>query len=212
MRYFVMRARKGATSSSGVRKTMGYPDHFEVIAHSVISALFVSKNTRPDVVFYTVMEGSPVPPVTVKLVSRELESLGGFDEEAVVRLYEKALEDAARLSKGESRNVLPGVYLEKISFEALIKKLADRMPLFMMDKKGRDIRDMDLVPLEEEYDPNPSKKDLGFLLTDHIPMQKKTYNLMKRLGVCEMSLGPVMLFAAHCITLVHNEIDRKSTN
>jgi tRNA (pseudouridine54-N1)-methyltransferase len=200
VRYFIMRARKGATSPQGVRKTMGYPDHFEVIAHSLISALLVSKQTRDDVVFYTVMEGAPHAPVTVRFTSNLMESLGGFNEEAVILLFEKALADAGSLTKGDSREVLPGVSLEKISFEALIKDLASRMPLYMLDKKGKDIRQTDLSPILKDRG--------GFILTDHIPMQKKTYSLMKRLGVKEISLGPVMLFAAHCISIIHNELDR----
>ena len=200
MRYFIMRARKGATSSQGVRKTMGYPHHFEVIAHSLISALLVSKQTRNDVVFYAVMEGAPHAPVTIRFDSGRMESLGGFNEEAVIILFEKAMSGAGSLIKGDSQEVLPGISIEKISFEALIKELVSRMPLFMLNKKGKDIRSTNLSLI--------LKNQGGFILTDHIPMQKKTYSLMKRLGVKEISLGPVMLFAAHCISIIHNELDR----
>ncbi|NMV94424.1 tRNA (pseudouridine(54)-N(1))-methyltransferase TrmY, partial [Vibrio cholerae] len=52
--------------------------------------------------------------------------------------------------------------------------------------------------------PNPC-----FILTDHIPMPKKSGNSMKRLGVEKISLGPKMLFASQCVTLIHNEIDHQ---
>ena len=203
-----MRARKGATTSSGVRKTMGYPDHFEVMAHSLISALLVSKRTRDNVVFYAVMEGSPYPPVTVRFESSSMESLGGFNEEAVITLFEKALAEAGKLQKGESRGVLPGVFLQKVSFEALIKDLVARVPLYMLEKKGRDIRETFSTRTGSGDGGGQDAVRCGFILTDHIPMQKKTYSLMKRLGVKEMSLGPVMLFAAHCISIIHYELDR----
>jgi tRNA (pseudouridine54-N1)-methyltransferase len=53
-------------------------------------------------------------------------------------------------------------------------------------------------------------EDGCFLFTDHIPMQKKTLSLLSRLGVRQLSLGPRMLFASHCMVLVHNELDRRA--
>ena len=71
------------------------------------------------------------------------------------------------------------------------------MPIYLLEKKGEDIRAADLTG------------DRAFIFTDHIPMQKKTLSLLRRLGVRGLSLGPKVLFAAHCITLVHNELDRR---
>ena len=95
--------------------------------------------------------------------------------------------------------VEPGILLHKISFEALVKGLSREMPIYILDKKGEDIRAAEFVG------------DCAFIFTDHIPMQKKTLSLLKRLGVRGLSLGPKVLFAAHCITLVHNELDRRET-
>jgi tRNA (pseudouridine54-N1)-methyltransferase len=47
-----------------------------------------------------------------------------------------------------------------------------------------------------------------FLLTDHLPMPKKTFHSLGRLGAEKISLGPVMLFASQCVVLIHNELDR----
>ncbi|MDF5468648.1 tRNA (pseudouridine(54)-N(1))-methyltransferase TrmY, partial [Vibrio parahaemolyticus] len=46
-----------------------------------------------------------------------------------------------------------------------------------------------------------------FLLTDHIPMTKKSFHSLKRLGTEKISLGPKMLFASQCVVLIHNELD-----
>lgn len=199
MRFFVLRARKGPTSPAAVGRAMGYPDHFEVIAHSVVSALMISKQTRNDVVFHVVLEGSPVPPVTVTFNSASMGSLGGFDEPAIAGVFQRILGPAAGLTKEEQVEVEPGILLHKISFEALVKELSREMPVYILDKKGEDIRTADLIG------------DCAFIFTDHIPMQKKTLSLLKRLGVRGLSLGPKVLFAAHCITLVHNELDRRET-
>ncbi|MEK6193153.1 MAG: tRNA (pseudouridine(54)-N(1))-methyltransferase TrmY, partial [Deltaproteobacteria bacterium] len=42
---------------------------------------------------------------------------------------------------------------------------------------------------------------------DHIPMPKKSFNSLKRLGAQKISLGPKMLFASQCIVLINNQLD-----
>lgn len=74
-------------------------------------------------------------------------------------------------------------------------ELAEDYQLYMLDKKGDFIRDIELAV-------NPC-----FLLTDHMPMPKKSFNSLKRLGAEKISLGPKMLFASQCIVLIHNELD-----
>lgn len=197
MRVFILRARKGATAPEFIKKSIGYPDHFEVIAHSVVSALMISKYTRDDVILHVVMEGNPNSPVTVTFDTSELGSLGGFDEHNIAAVFERVLKPASSLAKGSSKEIEPGLSIRKISFEPLVKELVEEFPIYLLDKKGEDLREADFPGT------------CGFIFTDHIPMQKKTLNLLARLGVRGLSLGPKMLFAAHCITLVHNELDRR---
>jgi tRNA (pseudouridine54-N1)-methyltransferase len=64
-----------------------------------------------------------------------------------------------------------------------------------MDKKGASIRG-------KAISDNPC-----FLLTDHMPMPKKSYNGLERLGAEKLSLGSKMLFASQCVLLIHNELD-----
>ena len=65
-----------------------------------------------------------------------------------------------------------------------------------MDRKGTPIE-------EQDFGDNPC-----FLLTDHIPMPKKTFNSLERLGTKKISLGPKMLFASQCVVLIHHALDR----
>ena len=51
-------------------------------------------------------------------------------------------------------------------------------------------------------------KDPTFIFGDYIGMPRKTEKLLERLGAKKVSLGPQMLFASNCITIVHNELDR----
>ncbi|MDC0358362.1 tRNA (pseudouridine(54)-N(1))-methyltransferase TrmY [Oligoflexia bacterium] len=197
MRIFILRARKGPTASKDVDAALGGTSHFEVIAHTLVSALCVAKHTRDDVVVHVVLEATSDYSRTVTFDSRKPLYLGGFHEAAVIKTIKKALDASKKLDKEERCQVADGISVTTISFEHLVKKIAEDHPLYILDKKGEDVRAAEL-------------SDSGcFILTDHIPMPKKTLHLLKRLGVNKLNLGPKMLFAAHCVVLVHNELDRR---
>jgi tRNA (pseudouridine54-N1)-methyltransferase len=99
------------------------------------------------------------------------------------------------MSKETERHVEPGITVRTLSFEKLVQHLAENHQLYITDKKGDSIRELTLAE-------NPC-----FLLTDHIPMPKKCFNILKRLGAQKISLGPKMLFASQCIVLINNQLD-----
>ena len=99
------------------------------------------------------------------------------------------------MGKEEERQVAPGISVRTTSFEKLVGELARDFQLYMMEKKGSSIR-------QQQFEQN-----VCFLLTDHIPMPKKSFNSLKRLGAKFISLGPRMLFASQCVVLIHNELD-----
>ncbi len=197
MRVFVLRARKGPTAAERVPESFGPPSHFEVICHSLANALFVSKGVRDDVVFHLVLEGGTEAPKIITFRCGELYHLGGFDEKAMAAAVSRALAASRGLAMGSTRNVAEGLSVTRQSFERLVRELAAAYPTYLLAENGEDIR---TAALEE---------DGCFLFTDHIPMQKKTLSLLSRLGVRHLSLGPRMLFASHCMVLVHNELDRR---
>lgn len=196
MRTFVLRARRGPTAASRVTESIGDPIHFEVVAHSLMNALFYSKHLREDVVFHVALEGASDPPKLITFKSSALGWLGGFHEAAMVAALEKVLAGSVDLGREEVRAVDAGATVSRQSFEKLVRRLSGEGPVYILDRKGRDIRE------------TPPDRDATFLLTDHIPMQPNTRHLLKRLGVKPVSLGPRVLFASQCVTLLHNELDR----
>ncbi len=196
MRTFIIRARKGTTRWERVRSQVGGKEHFEVVAHSVINAFFISIDFRSDVEVYIVLDSSEDFPHTIKLTSADGLSLTGFHEEAVIGLIEKALKDSRGLLKDETRTVAPGVQVSGFGFEKLISGLIKTRPLYLLDRKGEDIRDTQL-------EPNPV-----FILSDHLAMPKKTISGLKRNGLKTLSLGKKMLFASQCVVLINDEMDR----
>ncbi len=196
MRTFIIKARKGTTRWERVRSQIGGRQHFEVIAHSVINAFFISNDFRSDVEVYIVLDSSENFPHTIKLSSKDGLSLAGFHEDAVISLIEQALKDSQGLCKDETRTVSPGINVSGFGFERLVSELLKTRSLYLLDRKGTDIRDTSL-------DLNPV-----FVLSDHLMMPKKTVNALKRKGLKTVSLGNKMLFASQCIVLLNHEMDR----
>ena len=126
-----------------------------------------------------------------------MHELGGFDERALLGKIAKALDTSRGMGKEETRPVESGVTVCTVSFERLMQELAENHQLFVMDRKGTPIR-------EQSFQGNSC-----FLLSDHIPMPKKTFHSLERLGAKKITLGSKMLFASQCVVLIHHELDQR---
>jgi tRNA (pseudouridine54-N1)-methyltransferase len=175
---------------------VGGREHFEIIAHSVINAFFVSNGFRDDVEVYIILDSSEDFPRTIKLSSSEGLSLAGFHEAAVVELVEKALKEGHGLQKDQTRSLAPGVYISGFGFERLIGNLLETRSVYLLDRKGEDIKSIEL-------EPNPV-----FVLSDHLVMPKKSVKGFERKGLKMISLGRKMLFASQCVVIINYELDR----
>jgi tRNA (pseudouridine54-N1)-methyltransferase len=195
MRAFVVRARSAPTNSQDLLAAVGQEAHTEILAHALMNALFVAQSHRDDVIVHLVLESTQDYSRTVSFLSSDMKTIGGFHEKALLSKIALALDVSQGMGKEQQRNVEPGISVRTISFEKLVQELALEFQLFIMDKKGTPIR-------EQRFDGDPC-----FLLTDHIPMPKKSFNSLKRLGAEKISLGPRMLFASQCVVLIHNELD-----
>ncbi|MCU8514798.1 tRNA (pseudouridine(54)-N(1))-methyltransferase TrmY [Vibrio vulnificus] len=195
MRTFVLRARAAPTNSRALLEGVGNEAHTEILAHTLMNTMFVAQSHRQDVVIHLVLESTKDFSRTITIHSNEVSNVGGFHEANLLNIVVRALDASTGMGKEELRNVEPGVTVRTISFERLVQQLAEDHQLYMLEKKGEFVRDI-------KFAANPC-----FLLTDHIPMPKKTFNSLKRLGTQNISLGPKMLFASQCVTLIQNELD-----
>jgi tRNA (pseudouridine54-N1)-methyltransferase len=197
VRTFVLRARAAPTDGRRLLAAVGQEAHTEIIAHTLMNAIFVAQSHRPDVVVYLVLEGTPDFSRTIRFESDAMRDIGGFDERALLGKVAKALDASVGMGKEETRPVDAGVTVRTVSFEHLVKELAADHQLFVMDRKGAPIREQQLAG-------NPC-----FVLTDHIPMPKNTFHTLDRLGAKYLTLGPTMLFASQCVVLIHHELDQR---
>ena len=197
MRTFVLRARAAPTDSQKLLASVGQEAHTEILAHTLMNSIFVAQSHRPDVVVYLVLESTPDFSRTIRFEPDAMHDIGGFDERALLGKVANALDASRGMGKEETRPVESGVTVRTLAFERLVQELADDHQLFVMDPKGTSIR-------EQEFQGNPC-----FLLTDHIPMPKKVFPSLERLGAKKITLGSKMLFASQCVVLIHHELDQR---
>lgn len=195
MRAFVVRARAASTDKEMFLSGVGEDTHSEILAHVLMNAVFTAQSHRNDVDVYLVLESTKDFSRTIRFQSNELTNIGGFHEQALINKIALALDKSVGMAKEQYRDIESGLSVETISFERLVQRLAEDYQLYMLDKKGDSAREVDF------------RANACFLLTDHIPMPKKSFNSLKRLGTEKISLGPRMLFASQCISLIHNELD-----
>lgn len=199
MRTFVLRARAAPTDSAALLAGVGQSAHTEILAHTLMNAIFVAQSHRDNVAVYLVLESTRDYSRTVRFVASEMRDINGFHENAWLKKIARALDISQGMGKEEERAIEPGISVQTISFEKLVQSLAGGHQLFVMDKKGASIH--------EAFQTPDLEKPPCFLLTDHIPMPKKSFNSLERLGVQKISLGPKMLFASQCVVLIHNALD-----
>ena len=196
MRTFVLRARAAPTDSQALLAAVGQDAHTEILAHTLMNAMFVAQSHRPDVTVYLVLESTRDFSRTIRFDVNAMHDIGGFDERALLGKIARALDASRGMGKDETRPVESGVEVRTTSFERLVQTLSEDHQLFLMDRKGTPIR-------EQVFADNPC-----FLLTDHIPMPKKTIPGLERMGAQKIALGPKMLFASQCVVLIHYELDQ----
>ena len=197
MRVFVLRARSAPTDSRQLLDAVGKDAHTEILAHTLMNAIFVAQSHRADVVVHLVLESTPDYSRAISFDANSLRDIGGFHEQALLEKIARALDASLGMGKEERRAVEPGIEVRTIGFEKLVLELAQSHRLYAMDPKGTSLRGRTIAG-------NPC-----FILTDHMPMPKKSFSTLERLGAEKISLGAKMLFASQCVLLIHNELDQR---
>lgn len=194
MRKFLIRARNTPVDASAFRGGIGGDVHVEYLIQVIQQAMLVSKGHRADTVITLVLEHSADYSRAISIEGSCLGSLAGWHEAALVALLADILNAGSRLTKEETLTYGEGLTVSATSFERL---LPESPRLFILDRKGSDIRGV------------TDLSDAVFVMTDHIPMPKNTLKHLSRLGALPLSLGPTMLHTSQCMSVIHNELDRR---
>lgn len=186
MRTFVLWARKAKTTANFSLDDLPGSGRMDLVCRCISNALCTSDHLRHDTKIYAILEGPPTPPLTILFDGALLQQLD-FDERSIAQHIQNALKGKTML----------GVTVQKKSFEKLVQELSKDSQLVYLHEKGEDLR---LAPFPDNS---------TFIFGDFLGLPAKTELFLERFQAKKISLGPTSLFASHCITIVHNELDRR---
>lgn len=194
---FIVRAHSAPVDPAKFMGALGEAAHVEYLAQIIVNTLFISKGHRDDVTLTLVLENSRDFSRAITLRGNAIGDLGGLNEATILDRLAGCLHQGQQLGKEESIVTDAGILVSATSFEHLAKQHLEQGRVYLLDRKGADLRDQ---PLQEPA---------TFLLSDHVPMPRKLEKSLVRQGAEPVSLGPVMLHASQCVVLVQNEFDRR---
>src|SRR5690554_1982572 len=131
-RTFVLRARAAPTDSQALLASVGRGAHAEILAHTLMNAVFVAQSHRPQVTVYLVLESTRDYSRIIRFQADTMQDIGGFDERALLTRVANALDASRGMGKDETRPVEPGVNVRTSSFERLVQELAADHQLILL--------------------------------------------------------------------------------
>ncbi|MBP2029538.1 tRNA (pseudouridine54-N1)-methyltransferase [Methanohalophilus levihalophilus] len=196
MKHFLIIGHKAVTSGDYSLNDMpGSAGRMDILCRCVSSAFFLSHDLRRDVQIHLLLLGEPHPGRYVRFEGEHVRYLSP-DERSAGALIKKALQKD--VSSFESRST-PGVNTRTATLKELLDEFLE---------KG-----CELVYLREDGDDLRSTADFAedtvFILGDHVGVTEEEEKLILDAGARLLSIGPLSLHANHCITIIHNELDRR---
>lgn len=165
----------------------------DVLLRCVNSSFFLSHSLRRDVEAFLVMKGGEDPPKTLRFVGDGLRYLNP-DERSTASLVRNAL---LRKVGDEEVGSSPGIFISRMDLEDVLEKLAEVSEIIYLKEDGEDVRDV-------TFD-----GDLTFVLGDDRDLDEDEEAILKKYSARSVRLGPLSYHSDHCITIVHNELDRR---
>ena len=114
MRTFVLRARAAPTDSRKLLAAVGQDAHPEILAHTLMNAIFVAQSHRPAVVVYLVLESTADFSRTIRFDANAMHDLRGFHESALLGVIARTLDASVGMGKEETRPVASGVSVRTV--------------------------------------------------------------------------------------------------
>lgn len=202
MREFIYYSKNAVTAGNKIKDDLMKAGRMDIACQIVIMSFFVSNHTREDVKLHLIFNGAPDPPRHLEMFPGENSQFGEIDakidisKKDVAGLIKRML---YKYKKGEKHEVAKGYNIEKKGMVKVVDELMEEgKEVYVLDKRGEDIRDLEL------------KGNEVFILGDHQGIPKHELKALKNRGVKKVNVGPNMLFASQVMTIIHNELDRKT--
>jgi tRNA (pseudouridine54-N1)-methyltransferase len=191
MRHFIYFSSKAATSGKALSGDLMKAGRIDIALHVIISSFFLSNSFREDVKLHLIFYGPPDPPKHIEMqITEDLE----ISKKDLGNLIKKLL---YKYQKGKKTEIFPKCFIEKKSFLKVIEELEKENEIFILDKKGEDIRRIDIP------------KNCVFIIGDHEGLPKKEIRRLRK-TIKTISIGPKVYFASQTVSIINNELDRRS--
>jgi len=178
----------------------GTSGRLDVLLRCLRAALLVSHGLRRDTVVYLVLLGGPLAPRVLRVDGRHVRFIRP-DERMLAITVQKAL---ARSATDAEPNVFveirPGLAVARGGVEAVLADLgSDSLATYVLEEDARDLRD---GPLATD--------DVVVFVGDNHGVDEPTRARLTAAGAVAIGVGPLSLHADDAITIVCNEMDRRS--
>ena len=194
MRRFVVIGHRAITSGDfKLDDLAGGTGRLDVLLRCINSAFFLSHDIRRDAEITLILQGAPNPPKSIRLVGSELKYLNP-DERSTAALVRNALIQKVAVEERSS----PGIYISNRKYRDVLTNIPEGEQIVYLREDGQDVRDFDF------------KDDVTFVLGDDQDLTPEEEEALLAYGPQVISLGPRSYHADHCITIVNNELDRRT--
>ena len=183
-REYILFSRTGKTNA--VFNNLHDAGRMDIVYECIVTSLFLSHGIRRDVIFHAVLNGPPNPPRHIRIDGNTI-----YDVRTDVDTWQQILR---KVIAGKSH---PGISVDKLSFEALLKTEAQTHKVYVLEEGGKAITETEL------------SENAVFVLGDHVGLPIKAETFAQRYGE-KISLGKQPYLAASCITIINYLLDRQS--
>lgn len=188
MREFIYFSNKARTSGNWPNNDLMKAGRMDIVCNVIIAGLFLSHKLRENIHLHLIFNGPPNPPMHLEFISNKDMPISKKDVGGLIKrmLY--------KYKEGKRLEIFPGSFIERKSFGKLVEELLDKgKKIYVLDKKGKFIRDLDDKDLENAV----------FILGDDEGLPKKEIKKFKD----KISVGNETYFTSQTLVIVHNEMD-----
>lgn len=199
MRRFIITGHRAVTTGDfKLDDICGGAGRLDILVRCINASFFLSHGIRRDSETYLVLEGGEDAPKTVRFSGSDIRYLNP-DERSTSSLIRNAL--LKDIPEGEEIRASPGVFVSRMGFSEVLDKLSGEGCTFVLMKEdGTDCRDY-------QFPDEPA-----FVLGDSSDLTEDEMSILDGKGHQDISVGPNSLLASHCIIVVNNEMDRRSSS
>jgi len=197
MRIFVVLGHAAATTPDFTLNDLpGSAGRLDILCRCVTAAFCLSHGIRRDVEVFLILQDK----VTIHFDGKCLRHLNP-DERSTGALIQKALETLQQAEPYQSGELCstPGITVAQCGFADVLAGIRSRVDqIVWLHEAGRNLQAAKLAG------------SLAFVLSDHMDFTAEEEVLLQ--DASKLRLGPKILHADHCVTIVHNELDQRESN